>query len=304
VVADTIQEFLDHFNKSLFTDPLATVKPRFDGTTVPPGTERVRAELETPESKALVHLSVMGADDLIVDNRRLPVDSVSESGDEYVFTLDDPLPFPLTDGQFVEVETTDFIDDLFKTQFPTDWAQPFDDFFADLAANIRKMEKKICRILQGRPIDVGVTAATVSLSVTGMRFTLIGIRLLLAVLKAGLEPSKVIEKALDTFKKSGMDAAADAVKAGNIKTIASMTVQTSTSEGQARESIQNYRQELVLFEDAKTADAMAASLTAPELDKELLAAHRREHKEIVKTKLQRRQEAANVLADNADSITT
>jgi len=149
---------------------------------------------------------------------------------------------------------------------------------------------------------VGLTAGAMTLALAFIRGWLLTIKLSLGFIIAGLQSSEIVVQSIDTLDKAGMDSAAQAARNGDILTIATMSPESSTSEGQARDAIQNYRQELVTYNDARVADDVASTLTASVYDKELLASMRRAHKDIVKDKLTRRQQAAVELQAKVESI--
>jgi hypothetical protein len=296
VISQTRQDYLDHFE-----DLDDNKVPRFDGKSVPPGINVVRAELEFPEYALFQRPLVLAATNVWAQGRELPLTSVTESGGEYVFTLTNALTFPLADGETIYVETTSLADQI-EVTFNSTWSQPFDEFFVEIAKLLREWESKLCRLLQGRPLDIGITAAAVSTLLSIVRMALLPLRFGLEMMIAGLEPSDTIDQAIKTFDTMGMDSAAEITRSGDILGIAQLTVSTATSEGQAREAIKQYQLEITWATESRTADELASALTAQEYDKQLLAEHRRTHKDIVKDQTVKQVEAAKVIKSKAEQI--
>lgn len=296
VISQTRRDYLDHF-----ADIDENKVPRFDGKSVPPGINVVRAELALPEYALFQRPLVLLATKVWAQGRELPLTSVTESGGEYTLTLTDALTFPLVDGEVVYVETTSLADQIAVT-FPSTWSQPFDEFFVEIAKLLREWESKLCRLLQGRPLDIGITATAVAVVLSTVRLALLPLRFGLEMMIAGLGPSDTIDQALKTFDNTGMDAAAEITRSGDILGLATLTVSTATSEGQTREAIKQYQQEIPWTTESRTADELASALTAQEYDKHLLAEHRRPHKDIVKDQIVKRVEAAKVIKSKAERI--
>lgn len=297
----------DDFNAFLdrFIDPASNVTPRFDGTIVPPGTTVVRAEFEDPLARPLLGGFVEQATTFIARGREVAVTptNVPDADGIYAFNLTTPLTFPLADGDVIEVETTSVFDqlkDLF--QGSTDWARPFDDFFAELGLQLKRLDAKFCRLLGGRPQDLGLTAAAIVTAVATARAAIFPIRIVLKSLALGLPTSPVIARVMDTFLSSGMDAAAEAVASGDVLAVSQLKATNATKEGETRENLQALRDE-VTEEQLPIIDRMVSHLAAREKDKEFLADARRPYPEIARDRMQQKKEAAQNLAADTEVVT-
>lgn len=299
IVSDNIQGFLTHFSSA--ND---NVIPRFDPNIVPPNSVTVKTVLENPDAATIYDPFVLVATQLWAKERALDVAGVFKNPDDtYVFTLVAPgTPFPLADGEIVEVETTDIFDQ-FKLTFGTGWSTEFDTFFAVIGGYLEDMNKKLCLLLTGRPQDLAWTAAAITAAVLTFRVVLFTLSITLQTMILALASSTILKESIDTFEKSGMDAAAERAKNGDIEEITKMTPETATSEGQARVVVDDYKQKLVLSPDAQIADDMASAIVSNDTDKRLLAAVRRPYTEIVADEKNRKVIAAKGLELKSEMIT-
>lgn len=298
VVAQSLQEFLDHFSQ-----PPENVRPRFDGSTIPTGSEIVRAELETPEARDIVHGFVMAADELLTDNQTPSVNFVTEvDTGVYEFHLSSPLVFKIDDGQVVEVETTDIVDELADI-FPDDWYVALDTFFQSLATVIDRAQKKMCRILSGRIMSLETEMDRLTSETVVAQATLASIRLTLQVLAPGLTASDVIGEVLETFRGTAMTAAYDALKAGDLAKIASMTVNTASKEGQAIEALRILRPEVVHLGTYSLVTDMEETLRADEYDRKLRGDMERDYKDMADDASNRKLLFSSILEDEAETVT-
>jgi hypothetical protein len=306
---DDFSDFRFRFNNSPLQNPNGyedSLKPRFDGDIVPPGSGVIRATFETEEAQPLLgglveqatKITAKGSDLIVNDPNTPDADLV------YSFDLASPLTFPLTGGDIIEVETTSVFDQL-KDLFPdTSWANEFDELFADLAEQLNRMESQICLMLAGgRPQDLALTAAAISATAGSLGLALFPMRIIIQALILGLPKSIVIDRTHIKFRESGMDSAAAAVEDGDVTKVSQLTPTTATSEGQARASLQCYVEELVLHSQVQIVDNMIAQLAGRETDKTLLALLRRPYNEIVKEKFEAQQLAATNLQADADEVT-
>lgn len=294
--------------RAKFSNANESVKPRFDGSVVPPGTTTLRAEFEEPAAQALLGVFVENASTIILpDGRSISTASPNTPDTDLVYSFDissNPLTAPLAAGDVIEVETTSVFDQL-KTLFPdTSWSKPFDDALALVLDELGTMESKLCRLLGGRPQNLAIAALAVQGAVTTARLALVPIRLLLASMALGLPESETVARVRTRFESVGMDAAVDAVDDGDVTKISGMTPSSATREGQAREALSAYRDEIQDVRKTQVADSMIATLSGREQDKAYLADFNRPFSEIAKDKLDNEEEAIDNLKADAEEITS
>lgn len=303
VVTNTITDYL-----SQFSAPADSAKPRFDGKTLPPGSTILRAELEnqSPAYQLLFDAFIKNAAKVIVGGRELAVNApATASGFVYAFDMAAGTPWPIVDGDVVEVETTSVFDQI-QNLFPSaTWAKPFDDFFKDLASRLRVLETKFCRMLSGRPLDIGVTALAISGACGTFKFGVIWpTKFIIQTLILGLPTSPTIALAVQKFEAAGMDRAAEVTRHGDVTAIAQMTAATSTFAGTTQESVLAYRGSLVIYSDVQAADDIVSGLRSEDQNKALLLEVRRPYTEAARDKWTNTREAARIRAQKADEVTS
>lgn len=305
------QDQFDAFRAS-FSVPAVSVTPRFDGSIVPPGTTTIRAVFEDPDQEGIFGPLVLQAQRFFTESGfEIPIGPAStvidpETGD-YVFDItNNPLIFPLTDGDIIEVETLksvfDFLEELFGSD---DWNNPFDDFVAGVVEQLKLLESKICRLLGGRPMDVGVTALAIIAASAAARLTILfPLRLTLSSLLISLPESPIIEAKIERFAASGMDAAVRVLENGDVVGVAQLQPTNATSEGRAIQALDAFREVVETPSKIKLLENAKSLLRGLELDKEILASARRPYKEIASDKLSRQETAATNLSLDVETATS
>lgn len=296
IVPNEIKEYLSYFE-----DEQANVRPRFDGETTPPGSLVVKAELEQPSWAWVADPIIASATSVRIRGRTLPLDYTSKSGDLYRLRLTNNLPWALVRGEVLEIPTTSIFD-MIPTVFGSQWAKPFDDFFAQVAEHLKTMGLKLCRILSGRPLDVAVNTAAVTALILSVRAANQLIIISLELMIAGLAPSDVLARIQLELSESGLDAAADLVASGDVEGIALLTPDQATGEGAARKAIEDYRNEIYTSTQVPILDRMIYALTAREYDKSLMVDVNRDYRELARSKIEGQQNAARALETEAETV--
>ena len=285
-----------------FTSSSESMTSRFDNRTIPPETDVIRAVLESPQFKVVSDPLVLASTSLWINDQERALTSVSEANDIYTFTLASRTSVPVPVKEIVYVKGPELAD-IFSSNLPTGtWSTPFDEFFSIIGNEIENLGKKACLLLQGRPVELGITAGLISAASAAFSVSLLPIRGALTLALAGLSNSQVIEDVLVSFVEAGMDQAADALVRGAVSELASMTSATATSEGLARKRVDELGHRMVGTVYNKETSDIASSLTAQEQDKTILAGAKNSYEKNMTDHINKKRQVMQALKEKIETI--
>ncbi len=293
-----------------FPTPTTSVKTRVDPDVVPPGSTILRAEFDDPSKPPLlvplIPLSPVppGAKLYIGKDEMLYTSAVS-SGTGITFTIAAPgTPRAYSAGVDVCVLTSDAVTDLILSLVPeTTWDLPFETWIMDLERHLKLFNARLCRVLQGRPEDIGQVAALMSASAGAVALAIGALQITLNALLTGLGGLEALDKLIDNAKSAGMDKLVLALKSGDVQEVAQMKASASTANGQMLQRIVAYRSKLTTFGPALKAERLADQLRGNETSTRVLGETRAGFNKAAASDIKRRRDAARRQKQEAKEVT-
>lgn len=293
-----------------FPTPSTSVRVRVDPDVVPPGSTVLRAEFDDPSNSPLliplIPLSPAppGAKLIIGKDEMLYTSAVS-SGTGITFTLAAPgTPRAYGAGVVVCVLTSDIVTDLILSLVPeATWDLPFETWIMDLERHLRLFHARLCRVLQGRPEDIGQVATLMAASATAASLAIGSLQITLNALLAGLEGLEALDKLIAGAESAGMDKLALSLKSGDIQGVAQMKASSSTASGQMLQRVVAYRSKITTFGPSLKAERLADQLRGNETSTRVLGETRAGFNKAAASDIKRRRDAARRQKQEAKEVT-
>jgi hypothetical protein len=290
-----------------FLSQPTSVTPRFEPDIVPPGTLKLRGSFDDQNQASILGPLLASADGVVeIGGLSIPYDSLAwSSGDtDVIVSLTPPgTPKAFEAGTTFCVPTSKTIESLLDDIFATGWDLPAVSWLGDLDEQMMQLHRRLCRLLQGRPEDLAIIAASAIAGAGVFSIYLLSLRIALEAVLLGLGEPLSLNLIIGQARDSGMDKAAEAMSRGDMLAVAQMSSSEATTSGSLLVKINVYREKLTTYDQSVQADSLAAELKGNQTSVQVMAEMRAGFKVAAAGDISRKTEAAKALSAKVEVVT-
>jgi hypothetical protein len=290
-----------------FLSQPTSVTPRFEPDIVPPGTLTLRGSFEDQNQASILGpLLASGGGVVEIAGLSIPYGSLDwSSGDtDVTVSLTPPgTPIAFEAGTTFCVPTSRTVESLLGDLFATGWDAPAVSWLGGLDEQMLQLHRRLCRLLQGRPEDLAIIAASAIAGAGVFSIYLFGLRIALEAVLLGLGEPLSLNLIIGRARDSGMDKAAEAMSRGDMLAVAQMRASEATTSGSLLVKISVYREKLTTYDQSVQADSLAAELKGNQTSVQVMAEMRAGFKVAAAGDISRKTEAAKTLSAKVEVVT-
>jgi hypothetical protein len=174
----------------------------------------------------------------------------------------------------------------------------------DLERQLKLLRARVCRVLQGRPDDIGQVAALMTASATAAALSIGALQITLNAMLLGMgDLLGDLDELIAGADSAGMARLSLSMKNGDVKATAQIRPSSSTASGEMLQRVIAYRSKITTYGPALKADRLADQLRGNETSVRVLGETRAGFNKAAASDIKRKREAARRQKQEAEEVT-